>query len=264
MADDPTSTLEGEALAQNTSNTPAFEPTILKEYLNKLLPLFLGAEEKDLEDSLWSIQENLEKLNRFANDSRISALYITKSKEDKKEENDPLVVSYVYTISQEIIYRLNNVAFVAIIKHLSNLDPNRPVQSQVQFINLPGPASSESGSANVSPYETLHSCIHHVVAPYFDAYVNAKGGSTEGVASNKKHDDNKMGIPMIKKKIAELELALVHSQQNVEIPEISLNIHPVVQKAVEKSKQEGRRTNVDFIGPALLSDTAFLNKLQSD
>ncbi|CAG8466762.1 5969_t:CDS:10, partial [Racocetra fulgida] len=222
MADDPTSTLEGEALAQNTSNTPAFEPTILKEYLNKLLPLVLGAEEKDLEDSLWSSPENLEKLNRFANDSQVNALYITKSKEDKKEE--------------EIIYHLNNVASVAIIKHSSNLDPNRPVQSQIQFLNLPGPSSSESGSTNVSPYEALHSCIHHAVAPYFDAYVNAK----------------------------ELELSLLHLQQNVEIPEISLNIHPVVQKAVEKSKQEGRRAHVDYIEPAYLSDTAFLNKLQGD
>jgi hypothetical protein len=42
------------------------------------------------------------------------------------------------------------------------------------------------------------------------------------------------GIPMAKKKITELELSLLHLQQNVEIPEISLNIHPIVQKTVEK------------------------------
>lgn len=39
---------------------------------------------------------------------------------------------------------------------------------------------------------------------------------------------------MAKKKITELELSLLHLQQNVEIPEISLNIHPVVQKTVEE------------------------------
>jgi hypothetical protein len=42
------------------------------------------------------------------------------------------------------------------------------------------------------------------------------------------------GIPMTKKKFAELELSLLHLQQNVEIPETHLIIHPVVQKAVEQ------------------------------
>ncbi|CAG8602976.1 14871_t:CDS:10, partial [Gigaspora rosea] len=165
---------------------------------------------------------------------------------------DPITDKFVYTIAPEIVYHLNNVALIAIIKHSSTLDPNRSVQSQIQFISLLGPATGESGSANVSPYEALHSCIHHAVAPYFDAYVN------------KRHDDAKMGISMTKKKIAELELALVHLQQNVEIPKISLNIHTVVQQAVEKARQEGRRISVDFINQALLSDTAFLNRLQGD
>ena len=43
-----------------------------------------------------------------------------------------------------------------------------------------------------------------------------------------------VGIPMAKKKIAELELSLLHLQQNVEIPEISLSIHPAVQRAIDE------------------------------
>lgn len=43
-----------------------------------------------------------------------------------------------------------------------------------------------------------------------------------------------LGIPITKKKFAELELSLLHLQQNVEIPEIHLVIHPVIQKAVEQ------------------------------
>ena len=39
---------------------------------------------------------------------------------------------------------------------------------------------------------------------------------------------------MAKKKIAELELSLLHLQQNVEIPEISLSIHPAVQRAIDE------------------------------
>lgn len=37
---------------------------------------------------------------------------------------------------------------------------------------------------------------------------------------------------MAKKKIAELELSLLHLQQNIEIPEIFLSVHPVVQRAI--------------------------------
>ena len=42
------------------------------------------------------------------------------------------------------------------------------------------------------------------------------------------------GIPMTKKKFAELELSLLHLQQNVEIPETNLGIHPNIQRAVEQ------------------------------
>jgi len=102
------------------------------------------------------------------------------------------------------------------------------------------------------------------VAPYFDAFISAKGVNAEANATSKKHDDSKMGIPMAKKKIAELELSLLHLQQNVDIPDITLNIHPIVQRAVEKCKQEAKRVTVDVIDPQLLSDSSFLNKLQAD
>ena len=39
---------------------------------------------------------------------------------------------------------------------------------------------------------------------------------------------------MTKKKFAELELSLLHLQQNVEIPETHLVVHPVIQRAVEQ------------------------------
>jgi hypothetical protein len=49
------------------------------------------------------------------------------------------------------------------------------------------------------------------------------------------------GIPMTKKKFAELELSLLHLQQNVEIPETHLIIHPVIQKAVEQVHEHRRK-----------------------
>ena len=49
-----------------------------------------------------------------------------------------------------------------------------------------------------------------------------------------KNANSQPGIPMTKKKFAELELSLLHLQQNVEIPETHLMIHPVIQRTVEQ------------------------------
>lgn len=42
-----------------------------------------------------------------------------------------------------------------------------------------------------------------------------------------------LGIPVAKRKFAELELSLLHLQQNVEIPEVYLIIQSPIQRAVE-------------------------------
>jgi len=43
-----------------------------------------------------------------------------------------------------------------------------------------------------------------------------------------------IGIPLAKKKIAELELSFLHLQQNVEVPEIQLPIPSLVQNAIQQ------------------------------
>ena len=68
---------------------------------------------------------------------------------------------------------------------------------------------------------------------------------------------------MTKKKFAELELSLLHLQQNVEIPETHLIIHPVIQKAVEQAQTNGTRPSINNIPPKLLNDSTFLNTLPS-
>lgn len=66
---------------------------------------------------------------------------------------------------------------------------------------------------------------------------------------------------MTKKKFAELELSLLHLQQNVEIPETHLIIHPVIQRAVEDAHTPGRRPSIQDIPQKLLNDSSFLNTL---
>ncbi|KAG0078658.1 hypothetical protein BGZ90_004687, partial [Linnemannia elongata] len=241
----------------------AVDIDVMKIYLEKLLVLLLGADQSDLNASLFSFPDSTERLRRFAIDAQTPALYILKETDSNDGSNASQVFSY--SVSHELTYHANHVGSIALIKRGQTIDTSRPLQTQVQFINLPGPAANESGLGLASPYEALHSYIHYAVSPYFNAYVSTKSGSESGI-SNKRLDDKdgKMGIPMAKKKIAELELSLLHLQQNVEIPEISLSIHPVVQRAIDECREEGRRVTVDALDSSYFLDSTFLNKLQGD
>lgn len=60
-----------------------------------------------------------------------------------------------------------------------------------------------------------------------------------------------------------MELSLFHLQQNVEIPETHLIIHPVIQKAVDQARATGARPTIANIPASYLQDSSFLNTLQN-
>ena len=68
--------------------------------------------------------------------------------------------------------------------------------------------------------------------------------------------------PSVEKKIAELEMGLLHLQQNIDIPEITLTIHPTVATVIKKCAEEGRSPKVTDFGDKV-EDAQFLNALQS-
>lgn len=73
------------------------------------------------------------------------------------------------------------------------------------------------------------------------------------------HSEGDKLVPTVQKKINELEVGLLHLQQNIDIPEISLPIHHSIQQLVESKKKPG----VEDLGGAV-SDSTFLNALQKD
>lgn len=48
-----------------------------------------------------------------------------------------------------------------------------------------------------------------------------------------RRDGDKMA-PSVEKKIAELEMGLLHLQQNIDIPEITLPVHPLVAAVIKR------------------------------
>ena len=70
-------------------------------------------------------------------------------------------------------------------------------------------------------------------------------------------------VPSVQKKINELEVGLLHLQQNIDIPEISLPIHPTIQGVVKKATDAGHKPNAEELSGSL-GDSTFLNALQKD
>lgn len=58
--------------------------------------------------------------------------------------------------------------------------------------------------------------------------------------------------PNVEKKIAELEMGLLHLQQNIDIPEITLMVHPTVAAVIKKClDEENRKANVNDFGDSV-------------
>jgi len=70
-------------------------------------------------------------------------------------------------------------------------------------------------------------------------------------------------VPSVQKKISELEVSLLHLQQNIDIPDIQLTIHPQITAVVQKAAEENRKPKVEDFGNQV-SDSTFLNHLQKD
>ncbi|KIL61809.1 hypothetical protein M378DRAFT_82045 [Amanita muscaria Koide BX008] len=231
---------ENGLTAPVTAPTPPFDSELVRAYLLVLLPPVIGANTVDLE-SLFDSEFD-EKVSRFASESG-GVVYVVKVKEESEDDSQP---TYTYRLTTQLAYHPANLTTLALIKRGQSLDPTVPLANQLHFLNLFG--------GEETPYESLHAVVSHGVKPWFDAFVGARGGAKET-------GDAKMGIPMTKKKFAELELSLLHLQQNVEIPETHLIIHPIIQRAVEQARASGQHTNISFIPPKLLNDSTFLNTL---
>lgn len=133
-------------------------------------------------------------------------------------------------------------------------------------MNLPGAANlndaNTSQGGQASPYETLHSIVHLAFAPYFDAFTQGQKSTSSG-KGRLDSDAKSGGVPGTKKRIAELELSLLHLQQNIEIPELILPFPEVVQDALNSASTQNTKPSIDLIPPELLADSRFLNDLQN-
>lgn len=83
-----------------------------------------------------------------------------------------------------------------------------------------------------------------------------------GVTNSASSGANDQFASIMEKRIAEVEMGFLHLQQNIEIPEINITVHPTVLQMIKKAVDENRKPKVDDFSN-LVEDTDFLNQLQS-
>lgn len=252
----------------------AVDPETIIQYLVSVLDVTLGASRHELEthDSLLSEQkrsETVARCQRFALEAQV-ALYVQKEvldSTDRVEANGDGIITPQsrYTLTSEILYTPSTIACVAILKRPVPILPTIPLSSQVWTINLPGAGAALStnpnATSNASPFEALHSLIHFALAPYFEACT--RGNEANSTLGKQTDSESKTGIPGAKRRFAELELSLRNLQQNIEVPELHLPIHPIIQAAVDEAEARGEKPTIAHLPHELLSDTQFLNNLQA-
>ncbi|KAG8561687.1 hypothetical protein GDO81_015440 [Engystomops pustulosus] len=239
--DDGSGNLEVSAAVQNVADA-----LVLQKHIRKLVPLLLedgGDAPASLEAALEE-KSALEQMRKFLSDPQIHTILVERTtlKEDVGDEGEEEREFISYNINIDIHYGLksNSLAF---IKRTPVIDADKPISSQIRVLTL-----SED-----SPYETLHSFISNAVAPFFKSYIRESGKADR--------DGDKMA-PSVEKKIAELEMGLLHLQQNIEIPEISLMIHPNITNVAKQCYEKGEKPKVTDFGDKV-EDPTFLNQLQS-
>lgn len=68
-------------------------------------------------------------------------------------------------------------------------------------------------------------------------------------------------VSAVQKNLCELAMGLLHLQENITMPEISLPIHPVIVEAIKKAVAQNRHPVVEDIGSHLY-DLTFHDALQ--
>ncbi|XP_075979872.1 dynein heavy chain, cytoplasmic isoform X3 [Anticarsia gemmatalis] len=191
---------------------------------------------------------NQDCIRKFISDPQVSSLYVQRfsSKEDDNEqptEGEEEKEAVTYQVSTEVHFTSPRVAAFVCIKRGAVIEADKSIHSQLRLINL----------SDGSPYETLHAFISKTMAPFFKSYVKESGRADR--------DGDKMA-PSVEKKIAELEMGLLHLQQNIDIPEITLPVHPLVAAVIKRAADEGRKPRVADFGDKV-EDSTFLNQLQN-
>ncbi|GME83562.1 unnamed protein product [Ambrosiozyma monospora] len=181
-------------------------------------------------------EQSKELLSRFISSVKESSLFILKT---ELEDNTQLRLVDEFNDNNH-----ESANIIIVTKSRGQLCNNGDWQSQVIVTKIPTGYQSKS-----SNFEKLKSLINMGIVPYFNALSNAELNDSQSVN-------------VTKKKFYELVLSLQHLQQNIPIPNLGITAHPKIKELVAQNPNSTHLAP-NLLGQELLSDSNFLNSLQS-
>ena len=141
-------------------------------------------------------------------------------------------------------------ATVAFIKHTPTLDPSQPLAAQLYTCSLHSPTL----------FDTLLSYVRHLFLPFSRTSPSSDDPSKPATSSDATAGDEAV-YRGVARKLGELEVELLRFQESIDVPFITLDLHPLVAAFVSAQSRAGRPLRVEEFGPEA-SDPAFLNEVQ--
>lgn len=230
------------------------EPEKLSNYICRSIVSLLESDDSNTATITKLINEQNSKdlLYRFITDPQLRSILVRRySRKDEDDETDPIDQNQtsmdcdcVYELTGDIQYGNPRAASVVFIKETSHLEADKHMSRQIRVLTL----------SDKEPYQTLHSYVSSAVVPYFKSYVKVTGRA--------ERDGDKMA-PNVEKKLAEVEMGFLHLQQNIDIPDITLPINPIILQTMKRcQEEEDRLATVNDFGDKV-DDSSFLNQLQN-
>lgn len=221
--------------------------SVLGNYIRRIVPVNLEDSDDTPAALVAALKDKtaMDSMKKFISDPQVQCLLIQRqtTKDESVDVEGEGEGAINYFITPEVLYINNKMNSLCLMKRGQLLEADKSCSSQIRLMSL-----SEG-----SPYETLHAYVSNAMAPFFKSYVRATGKADR--------DGDKMA-PSVEKKIAELEMGLLHLQQNIDIPEITLTIHPTIAQYIKKCAEQSKKPTVaDF--DEKKEDAGFLNTLQN-
>ena len=230
------------------------------------------------------------KYRDFVSEAEVSTIYVALTKETSENGLDV----FKYRISTAVIRGSSSTTSMAFLKQkAAPLSANSPLQNQLRVIELGGSlaasieekeedrsldesvldneeesrAASRSGSGDSDSFEVLYGYLHHMFAPLLQSYVlklqqNSNGEPNHTESKEFASAGLKQSLPILGKRIQELEYALKTCMQQTEIPEVTFNIEAEINAFVTREETEGHLTMEELGIDSLQEDSALLKRLK--
>ncbi|CAH0480997.1 unnamed protein product [Peronospora belbahrii] len=126
-------------------------------------------------------------------------------------------------------------------------------------ISSSGENTEEEDEDRGNVLSVVYNYVHQSLTPLVNEY--SKVHQPQGDMINL--SEGTRGLPAIRRRMKELELALLQYQQNIEIPEVNLVFHPVIQQAADLVREKGALIDVEALGlEEKVDDIVFVNAIQ--